>query len=82
MVDPLVLLTAIVLGAVALISGLLAFRYPVAFRVAHRNIRRARARSILVILGLLVGTAIISGRLFVVDTVQSIYVKYFFFFYV
>jgi outer membrane protein assembly factor BamB len=69
LVDSLLLATAVILGAVGLGSALLAVRTPLSLRIAVRNIRRARSRSILVILGLLVGTAIVSGSLVVGDTV-------------
>jgi putative ABC transport system permease protein len=76
MVDPLVLLAATLLGAVALLSGVLALRHRLSLRIAIRNIRRARTRSLLVVAGLLVGTAIISGSLVVGDTVGTINVHY------
>lgn len=76
MADPLLLATAIVLLTVGLISAALAYRNRLSFRIAVRNIRRARIRSVLVVLGLLVGTAIISGSLTVGDTVGSVNVHY------
>lgn len=76
MVDALLVATVLILGGVALVSGILALRNRLAFKIARRNIRRARTRTILVVLGLLVATAIVSGSLVVGDTVSSINVHY------
>jgi putative ABC transport system permease protein len=76
MVDPVILATAAILGAVGLGSAILAIRTPLSFRIALRNIRRARSRSALVVLGLLVATAIVSGSLVVGDTVANVNVHY------
>jgi len=76
LVDPLVLATALILGGVGIGSAILAVRTPLSFRIALRNIRRARSRSILVVLGLLVGTAIVSGSLVVGDTVGTLNLHY------
>ena len=76
MVDPLAILTIAILGPVLLASAVLALRTPLSFRIAVRNILRARRRTVLVVLGLLVGTAIISGSLVVGDTVGTVNVHY------
>jgi len=76
MVDPLVVAMFLVLGPIALVSIALAVRNPLPFRIARRNIRRARARTILVLLGLLIATATIAGSLVVGDTVRTINVHY------
>lgn len=76
MIDPTLVASILILGLVALVSGVLALRHRLSFRIATRNIRRARARSVLVILGLLVGTAIISGSLAVSDTVSAVNLHY------
>ncbi|MCI4357652.1 MAG: FtsX-like permease family protein [Thermoplasmata archaeon] len=76
MIDPLLVFTLILLGAVGLISAGLAARNRLPLRIALRNIRRARSRSVLVVLGLLVGTAIISGSLAVGDTVSAVNLHY------
>jgi putative ABC transport system permease protein len=62
------LLLAVVLG----ISGLLAATHRLTFRIAMRNVRRGGSRTVLVLLGLLVGTTIISGSLVVGDTVNAV----------
>jgi putative ABC transport system permease protein len=67
------LLILVVVGAVTLI---LAFRHRLAFRIAMRNVRRGRARTVLLIAGLLVGTTIVSGSLVVGDTVQQLSFHY------
>ncbi|MCI4369155.1 MAG: ABC transporter permease, partial [Thermoplasmata archaeon] len=59
-----------------LVSAALVARFRLPFRIAIRNIRRARTRSLLVVLGLLVGTAIISGSLSVGDTVSAVNLHY------
>ena len=76
MVDGLLLLTVVLLGGIGLISAGLALRNRLSFRIASRNIRRARSRTLLVVLGLLVGTAIISGSLVMGDTIRTINVHY------
>ncbi len=76
MVDPLVVATLVILGSVGALSGWFIYRFPLPFKIARRNIARARGRSILIVLGLLVGTAIISGSLVVGDTTRSINTYY------
>lgn len=76
MVDPLILATVVILGSVGIGSVIFAIRTPLSFRIALRNIRRARSRSLLVILGLLVGTAIVSGSLVVGETVGTLNLHY------
>jgi putative ABC transport system permease protein len=74
--DPIVLFAATTLGAVGAVSAYLAVRNRLSLRIALRNIVRARGRSVLVILGLLVATAIVSGSLVVGDTVHTATVHY------
>jgi putative ABC transport system permease protein len=74
--NPLVPLLLLVLLAVAVVSLMLALRHRLAFRVALRNVRRARSRTVLLLLGLLVGTSIISGSLIVGDTVSQLNLHY------
>ncbi|HLM69836.1 MAG TPA: FtsX-like permease family protein, partial [Thermoplasmata archaeon] len=76
MVDSLVLATAVILGAIGIITAVFALRNRLSFRIAIRNIRRARSRTVLVVLGLLVGTAIVSGSLVVGDTVGTLNLHY------
>jgi putative ABC transport system permease protein len=76
MVDPTVAGGLLLLALVALVSAGFALRHRLAFRIALRNVRRGRARTVLLILGLLVGTTIISGSLIVGSTVQALDVHY------
>jgi putative ABC transport system permease protein len=69
------LLVLIVLFIVV-VSALLAWRHRTVFRIAVRNLRRGRGRTLLVILGLLIGTAIISGSLVIGDTVDAVDVHF------
>jgi putative ABC transport system permease protein len=66
----------LILAVVALATGVLAFRHRLAFRIAMRNVRRGRGRTVLLIAGLLVGTIIVSGSLVVGDTVQQLAYHY------
>jgi putative ABC transport system permease protein len=72
-VIPLLLL---ILLAVAIISAVLALRHGLAFRVGLRNVRRSPSRTILLVLGLLVATTIISGSLIVGDTIDQLDLHY------
>lgn len=72
-VIPLLLL---ILLAVAVLSAVLALRHRLAFRVGIRNVRRSRSRTILLILGLLVATTIVSGSLVVGDTINQLELHY------
>ncbi|MCI4333722.1 MAG: ABC transporter permease, partial [Thermoplasmata archaeon] len=73
MAVPLLLLLPLLLLAIVLgISALLAATHRLTFRIAMRNVRRGGSRTVLVILGLLVGTTIISGSLVVGDTVNAV----------
>lgn len=62
-----------VFGALLAVSGLVAVR-PVLARLAVRNIARRKGRVLIVIAGLLVGTAIISSSLVVGDTLAYVFV--------
>ncbi len=71
--------TAALLGLlliVALVTLVLALRHRLAFRIAARNVRRGRARTALLVAGLLIGTTIVSGSLVVGDTVQTLSLHY------
>ena len=74
MVSPvalLMLVTVVTSGAV----GLQALRQPRLFAMAWRNILRRRSNAALVVGGLLIGTAIISGSLVMGDTLENIFVS-------
>ncbi|MCI4349335.1 MAG: ABC transporter permease, partial [Thermoplasmata archaeon] len=74
--DPLVVLLLLILVGVVALSLALGLRHPLPFRIGMRNVRRGRSRTILLILGLLVGTTIISGSLVVGDTVNQLDLHY------
>jgi putative ABC transport system permease protein len=62
----------VLLAVVAVISLALILRQRLAFRIAIRNARRGRWRTVLVVLGLLIATTIISGSLVIGDTVSAV----------
>ena len=66
----------LLLGVVVLATLVLAARNRLAFRIGMRNVRRARGRTILLILGLLIGTTIISGSLVINDTVAEVNIHF------
>jgi putative ABC transport system permease protein len=74
--DPVILVLLLILLAVAIISAVLAFRHRLAFRVGLRNVRRSPSRTILLVLGLLVATTIVSGSLVVGDTINQLDLHY------
>jgi putative ABC transport system permease protein len=76
MADGTIVAAAVLLGLVALISAILVVRHRLSWRIAMRNVRRGRARTVLLLLGLLVGTTIIAGSLVVGSTVQALDVHY------
>lgn len=75
-VSPLVAGTLGVLVLVAVGTLGLALRHRLAFRIALRNVRRGRARTALLIAGLLIGTTIVSGSLVVGDTIHTLAFHY------
>ncbi|HXY12288.1 MAG TPA: FtsX-like permease family protein [Thermoplasmata archaeon] len=74
--NPIVAFLGLILIVVGLVTLVLAIRHRLAFRIAMRNVRRGRSRTVLLIAGLLVGTTIISGSLIVGDTVQQLVYHY------
>ncbi|MGA8710538.1 MAG: FtsX-like permease family protein [Thermoplasmata archaeon] len=66
----------LVLLVVAIVAFILAFRHRLAFRIGIRNVYRARGRTVLLVLGLLVATTIVSGSLVVGDTINELEVHY------
>ena len=70
---PEIALLAVVVGIV--LAGLLLAARPLLARLAARNIRRRTTRVVIVILGLLVGTAVISSSLVVGDTLSYIFLE-------
>jgi putative ABC transport system permease protein len=74
--DPVIVALLLLLLAVALVAMVLAVRHRLAFRIGIRNVVRARGRTILLVLGLLVATTIVSGSLVVGDTITQVEVHY------
>ncbi len=72
----LVLWLLLGVAVVAAASIVLAATHRIALRLATRNVRRARWRTVLVILGLLVATTIVSGSLVIGDTVNTVNVHF------
>jgi putative ABC transport system permease protein len=70
--DPLAGALLLALVAVGLISVLLALRDPIVARIGLRNVSRARSRTLILLLGLLVGSTIISSSLVVGTTVNTL----------
>jgi putative ABC transport system permease protein len=66
----------LLIGFVALLSLALMLRQRLSLRIALRNARRGRWRTVLVVLGLLVATTIISGSLVIGDTVDAVSVHF------
>jgi len=66
----------LVLLAIAVVAIVLALRHRLAFRIGVRNVYRARGRTVLLVLGLLVATTIVSGSLVVGDTINELEVHY------
>lgn len=66
----------VLLLGVFVVALILAFRHRLAFRIGMRNVVRARGRTILLVLGLLVATTIVSGSLVVGDTINELEVHY------
>ncbi len=66
----------LLLGVVFVVVGLLAARHRLALRIGLRNVARARGRTVLLVLGLLVATTIVCGSLVVGDTISQVNVHY------
>jgi putative ABC transport system permease protein len=66
----------VLLAVVALVSLVLGVRERLPLRIALRNVRRGRWRTVLVVLGLLVATTIVSGSLVIGDTVDAVSVYF------
>jgi len=66
----------VIFALVVAATLVLAARNRLAFRIGMRNVRRARGRTVLLLLGLLIGTTIISGSLVINDTVSAVNVHF------
>ena len=69
-------LLLLLLGVVLVITVVFALRYRLSFRIAMRNVRRGKWRTLLIVFGLLVGTTIISGSLVINDTITAVNVHF------
>jgi putative ABC transport system permease protein len=74
--DSVVVGLLLVLLVVAVLAAVLALRHRLAFRIGVRNVYRAPGRTILLVLGLLVATTIVSGSLAVGNTISQVEVHY------
>ncbi|MGC2205291.1 MAG: FtsX-like permease family protein [Thermoplasmata archaeon] len=75
-VDRVVVGLLLLLLLVAVVALVLALRHRLAFRIGIRNVYRGRGRTVLLVLGLLVATTIVSGSLVVGDTITQVEVHY------
>ena len=74
--SPIVAFLLLLLLVVAVATIVLVLRHRLAFRLAMRNVRRGRSRTVLLVAGLLVATTIVSGSLIVGDTVNQLSLHY------
>ncbi|MFZ0892411.1 MAG: FtsX-like permease family protein [Thermoplasmata archaeon] len=74
--SPVIGLLLLILLGVAVVALILGLRHRLAFRIGMRNVYRARGRTVLLVLGLLVATTIVSGSLVVGDTINELEVHY------
>jgi len=70
-----VLVPLVIVAVLGVLVAGLAFARPILARMAGRNLARRKGRVALAVLGLLVGTAIISSSLVVGDTLNHIFVQ-------
>ncbi|HEX6023459.1 MAG TPA: FtsX-like permease family protein [Solirubrobacter sp.] len=69
-VDDLAIALAVVLGAVGAAVAVLALRHRILLRLSLRNLSRRRARAALIVVGLMLGTTIITSALVTGDTIN------------
>ncbi|HEU5009241.1 MAG TPA: FtsX-like permease family protein [Gaiellaceae bacterium] len=70
-VDTLLVILTVALAVTGLVLGVLALRNRVLVKLAVRNVGRRRARSALIVVGLMLGTAIIAAALVTGDTMNN-----------
>ena len=73
--DALTQTLAIVFAVISLVVLLLAYRNPIPRKIGFRNVKRRIANTILVIIGSMVGTALISGSLVLSDSLDATFYK-------
>ena len=69
-IDTLLIVLAVLLAMVACTLGVLALRHRVLLKLGVRNVGRRRARSALIVVGLMLGTTIIAAALATGDTMN------------
>src|SRR3970040_2379422 len=70
-VDTLLVILAVALVVALGLVGVLALRNRILFKLAVRNVGRRRGRSALIVVGLMLGTAIIAAALVTGDTMNN-----------
>jgi putative ABC transport system permease protein len=71
----LVWIVFIAILAIFIPIGLLAARRPILFKMGLRNLTRRRTQTAIVVVGLLIGTAIVSSSMVIGDSLEFIFVK-------
>ena len=74
--DPIVAFLLVLVALIGLLFLVAILRQRLPFRIAVRNVRRGRWRTVLVVLGLLIATTIVSGSLVIGDTVDAVNVHF------
>lgn len=72
---PLSILFLMLFFIVVIIISILGLRYKTLFKIGMRNLKRRKMNTLIVVLGLMIGTAIISGSLVVSDTLKNMFTK-------
>ena len=72
---PLTNLLLIIVMVILGLIGIQAYRMPIIAKMGLRNVVRRRTNAMIVVLGLMIGTAIISGSLVVGDTLENMFTK-------
>src|SRR5262245_39522693 len=69
-IDTFLVVLLVLLGGCGAVAAVLAARNPVLVRLGVRNVGRRRARTALIVLGLMLGTAIVAAALATGDTMS------------
>ena len=72
---PLSILFLMIFFIVVIVISILGLLNKTLFKIGMRNLRRRKMNTLIVILGLMIGTAIISGSLVVGDTLKNMFTK-------
>ncbi|MCI4330540.1 MAG: FtsX-like permease family protein [Thermoplasmata archaeon] len=76
MADAFVLALLLIVAVAGVATAAMAATHRLSLRIAVRNVRRGRWRTVLLVLGLLVGTTIVSSSLVIGDTVNAVNVHF------